>query len=130
MNPAAMIATQGLLVACSTCSSLETVLLKYHGVVTPVLILRYFTIGKHSRGPVNEFRGDNCFCLVDQGEGSLPGSSIRCHSEVPENYRQILDPVPPVLLQRIESPCLESTKHFSVRPLSLSIAPGLCHRGK
>jgi hypothetical protein len=49
MNPVAMIATQGLLIACSTCSSLETVLLEKHGVVMHVLFLRYFIIGKHSR---------------------------------------------------------------------------------
>ena len=49
MNPAAMIATQGLLIACSTRSSPEKVLLEKHSVVTPVLILRYFIVGKHSR---------------------------------------------------------------------------------
>ena len=66
MNPAAMIATQGLLIACNTRSSPETVLLKKHSAVTPVLILRYFIVGKHSRRPVNEFRGDNCVCPIDQ----------------------------------------------------------------
>ena len=65
MNPAAMIAMQGLLIACSTCSSLETVLLEKHSIVMPVLILRYFIIGKHSRRPVNEFCGDNCFCPIN-----------------------------------------------------------------
>jgi hypothetical protein len=48
-NPAAVIATQGLLIACNTHSSPETVLLEKHGVVTHVLFLRYFIIGKHSR---------------------------------------------------------------------------------
>ena len=62
MNPAAVIATQGLLIACSTCSSLETVLLEKHSIVMPVLIFRYFIIGKLSRPPVNQFGGDNCFC--------------------------------------------------------------------
>ena len=49
MNPAAVIATQGLLVACSTHSSPETVLLEKQSVVTLVLILRYFIVGKQSR---------------------------------------------------------------------------------
>src|SRR3990170_9133214 len=57
MNPVAVIATQGLLVACSTRSSPKTVLLEKHSVVTPVLILPYFILGKHLRRPVNEFRG-------------------------------------------------------------------------
>ena len=65
VNPAAVIATQGLLVAWSTRSSPETVLLEKHSVVTPVLFLRYFIIGKYSRRPVNEFRGDNYFCPID-----------------------------------------------------------------
>ena len=45
MNPVAVITTQGLLTACSP----ETVLLKKHIVVTQVLILLYFIIGKHLR---------------------------------------------------------------------------------
>ena len=49
MNPAAVIATQGLLVACSMHSSPETGLLEKNSIVTPVLILRYFVVGKHSR---------------------------------------------------------------------------------
>jgi hypothetical protein len=49
MNPAAMVATQGLLIACSTHSSPETVLLKEHGIVMPVLLLLYFIIGKYLR---------------------------------------------------------------------------------
>ena len=50
MNPAPVIVTQGLLIACSsTRSSSEMVLLEKHSVVTPVLILHYFNIGKHSR---------------------------------------------------------------------------------
>ena len=65
MNPAAMIAMRGLLVVCSTRSSPKTVLLKKHSVVTRVLILHYFIIAKHSRRPINEFRGDNCFCPID-----------------------------------------------------------------
>ena len=48
-NPMAMIAMQGLLVACSTRSNLETVLLKEHGIVMSVLLLLYFIIGKYSR---------------------------------------------------------------------------------
>ena len=49
MNPAAMIATQGLLIACNTCSSPKTVILEKHNVVTPVLFLRYFIVGKYSK---------------------------------------------------------------------------------
>ena len=49
MNPVVVISTQGLLVACNTRSSPETVLLEKHSVVTPVLFLRYFIIGKYSR---------------------------------------------------------------------------------
>ena len=48
MNPTVVIATQGLLVACSTRSSPETVLLEKHNIVTTVLIMRYFIVGKHS----------------------------------------------------------------------------------
>ena len=44
-----MIATQGLLVACSTCSSPETVLFEKHNIVMLVMFLRYFIVGKHSR---------------------------------------------------------------------------------
>ena len=35
-----------------------------------------------------------------------------------------------MLPQRIKGSCLESSQHFSVRPLSLSIAPGVCHKGE
>ena len=49
MNHVDMIAMQGLLVACSTRSSPETVLLEKQSVVTLVLILRYFIVGKQSR---------------------------------------------------------------------------------
>ena len=41
MNHAAMIVAQGMLIACNTRSSPETVRLEKHNVVTPVLILRY-----------------------------------------------------------------------------------------
>ena len=47
VNPAAVIAMQGLLVAWNMRSSPETVLLEKHSIVTPVLFLRYFIIGKH-----------------------------------------------------------------------------------
>jgi hypothetical protein len=49
MDPAAMIAAQGLLVMCSTHSRLETILLEEHGIAMPVLLLLYFTVGKYSR---------------------------------------------------------------------------------
>ena len=49
MNHAAMLATHGLLIVCSTCSSPETVLHEKHSVVTPVMFLRYFIIDKYSR---------------------------------------------------------------------------------
>ena len=49
MNHAAVIAMQGLLIACSMGSSPEMVLLEKHSVITPVLFLHYFIIGKHSR---------------------------------------------------------------------------------
>nr|XP_020159210.1 uncharacterized protein LOC109744499 [Aegilops tauschii subsp. strangulata] len=49
MDPAAMIAAQGLLIACSTYGSSETVLLKENGIVMSVLLLLYFIIGKKSR---------------------------------------------------------------------------------
>ena len=49
VNPAAVIAMQGLLVACNMRSSPETVLLEKHSVVTLVLFLRYFIVGKYSR---------------------------------------------------------------------------------
>ena len=65
MNHAAVIAMQGLLIACNTRSSPDWVLLEKHSVVMLVLILRYFIVGKHSRRPVNEFRGDNSFCPID-----------------------------------------------------------------
>ena len=49
MDPAAVIAAQGLMVACNTYNSPETVLLKEHGIVMPVLLLLYFIVGKYSR---------------------------------------------------------------------------------
>jgi hypothetical protein len=49
MNPTAVIATQGLLIACSTRSSPEAVLLKEDGIVMLVLLLLYFIVGKYSR---------------------------------------------------------------------------------
>ena len=49
MNPVDVIAVHGLLIACNTRSSPETVLLEKHSLVTLVLILRYFIVGKHSR---------------------------------------------------------------------------------
>jgi hypothetical protein len=49
MNPAAMVAAQGLLVSCSTYSSLEMIFLEERGIVMPQLLLRYFIVGKYSR---------------------------------------------------------------------------------
>ena len=49
MNPTVVIATQGLLIACSTRSSPETVLPKEHGIVMLVMLLLYFIVGKYSR---------------------------------------------------------------------------------
>ena len=44
MNPIAMIAMHGLLVACNTHSSPETVLLEKHIIVSPVLIMCYVIV--------------------------------------------------------------------------------------
>ena len=65
MNHAAVIATQGLLIACSTHNSPKAVLLKEHNIVMPVLLLLYFIVGKYSRLLVYEFGGDHCFCPID-----------------------------------------------------------------
>ena len=48
MNPAAVIATQGLLVACSTHSGPEKIFLEEHEIVMPKLLLLYFIIGNYS----------------------------------------------------------------------------------
>mgnify|MGYP005824174765 CR=1 FL=1 len=49
MNPAAVIAMQGLLVACSTHSSPDMLLLEEHGIVMLLFLLLYFIVGKYSR---------------------------------------------------------------------------------
>jgi hypothetical protein len=49
MNLAAMVAAQSLLVACSSHSSLETILLKEHSVILPQLLLLELIISEHSR---------------------------------------------------------------------------------
>ena len=49
MNPTAVIAERGLLIACSMHSSPETVLLKKHNVIMLVLFMCYFIVGKYSR---------------------------------------------------------------------------------
>ena len=64
-NFAAMVATQSLLVASGSHSSLKTVFLKEQRVILSQLLLLELIISEHSRRPVNEFRGENCLCSVD-----------------------------------------------------------------
>ena len=49
MNLAAMVAVQGLLVACSSHSSLKTIFLKERNVILPQLLLLKLIISEHSR---------------------------------------------------------------------------------
>ena len=49
MNLAAMVAAQGLLVACSSHSSLKTIFLKERSVIFPQLLLLKLIISEHSR---------------------------------------------------------------------------------
>ena len=64
-NFAAMVATQSLLVASDSHSSLKTVFLKEQRVILSQLLLLELIISKHSRRPVNELRGENCLRSVD-----------------------------------------------------------------
>ena len=49
MNPAAMIAAECLLVACSTHNDPETIFLEEHDIIMTKLLVLYFIIGKYSR---------------------------------------------------------------------------------
>ena len=49
MNLAAMVAAQGLLVACCSHSRLKTIFLKEHRVILPQLLLLKLIISEHSR---------------------------------------------------------------------------------
>ena len=60
MNLAAMIAAQGLLVACCSHSRSKAIFLKEHRVILSRLLLLKLIISEHSRWPVYEFRGENC----------------------------------------------------------------------
>jgi hypothetical protein len=64
-NLAAMIAAQGLLVACSSHSGLKTIFLKERGVILAQLLLLKLNISEHSRRPVYEFRGEHCLRPID-----------------------------------------------------------------
>src|SRR4051812_28945704 len=64
-NFAAMVAAQSLLVASSSYRNLKTIFLKEQRVIFTQLLLLELIIGEHSRLPVYEFRGDNCFCSID-----------------------------------------------------------------
>ena len=50
--------------------------------------------------------------------------------EGPKNHRQLVDPACATLLQHIKCSGLESVQHFSVHPLSLSIALGMSNRSE
>ena len=66
MNLAAMVAAQGLLVACCSHSRPKTIFLKERRVILAQLLLLKLIISEHSRRPVYELRGENCFCPVGQ----------------------------------------------------------------
>src|SRR6187399_3092416 len=91
---AAMVATQGLLVACCSHSRPKTIFLTEHCVVLAQLLLLKLIISEHSRRPVYEFRGENCFYPVYQGKGRLAGGSIWRRPDRPKNHRQFINPAP------------------------------------
>ena len=64
MNLAAMVAAQGLLVACCSHSRPKTIFLKERCVILLQLLLLKLIISEHSRWPVYEFRGENCLCPI------------------------------------------------------------------
>ena len=92
-----------------------------------MLVLRYFIVGKHSRGPVNEFHGDNCFCPVYQGKGCLAGGSIWRHSDRQKNCRQLINLALSTLEQPVKSLCPRASQYFSICPLRLAVTPWVRH---
>ena len=64
-NFAAMVATQSLLVASGSHSSLKTVFLEEQRVILSQLLLLELIISEHSRRSVYEFHGENCLCSID-----------------------------------------------------------------
>ena len=64
MNLAAMVAVQGLLVACCSHSCPKTIFLKERWVILPQLLLLKLVLSEHSRRPICELDGENCFYPV------------------------------------------------------------------
>ena len=81
VNLAAMIAAQGLLIASGSHSSPRMIFLKECRIILVQLLLLKLIISEHSRLPVYEFSGENCFCPVHQGKGCLASGSIWCRPD-------------------------------------------------
>ena len=60
----------------------------------------------------------------------LASGSIWRRSDRPKNHRQLLDPVSSALVQPVESSGLEASQHFSIFPLSLTVASWVGNGGE
>ena len=103
---AVMVAAQGLLVACCSHSRPKTIFPKERCVLLPQLLFLKLIISDHSRRPVYEFSGENCFCPVYQCKGCLAGGSIWRRSDRPKNRRQLINLAPSTLVQPGKGLCL------------------------
>ena len=46
------------------------------------------------------------------------------------NRRQFINPAPSALVQPVKDLRSQASQHFSIRPLRLAVAPGVCHGSK
>ena len=102
MDLAAMVAAQVLLVACCSHNRPKTIFLKEHCIILPQLLLLKLIISEHSRSPVYEFSGENCFFPVYQGKRCLAGGLIWRRPDRPKNRQQLINPAPSTLVQPVK----------------------------
>ena len=65
-----------------------------------------------------------------QGKRCLAGGSIWRRPDRPRNRRQFINPAPSTLAQLVKGLRSQASQHFSICPLRLAVAPGVCQGSK
>src|SRR5579859_6358568 len=130
MHEPLMITPERLVVPCiSDCCSPSS-LVDEVNILATLLFLQGLIESLDSLRAHGDLRGKACFGPVDQEEWGFPCCSAGCGPVPPQYAQKVVNPFCSMLLKAVVGPDLESSEDFSVGPLDLAIAPGMCHGGK